>query len=340
VNTAIDDPGQVNYSLQHSEQRIVMLEQQVESYQRMYQLALKHIQIVQQVSAALAIDRAFEITCRELAHYFDVPQAAIAVFDPTRTHLTVVAEYCAPGAPSGLNEQIPVAGNPITQYVLEHHVPMVIVDAQQDERLGPVRDLMRRRGTQSLLIAPILAGDEVLGTLGIDSIIHKEFSETDIVFVQNVTLALSQATHNAKLYADMQRELAERQRAELVIQQQAEILAELSTPLIPVSDRTLVMPLIGSIDTARAQQILEAMLSAVATHSAANIIVDITGLPLIDTHVADTLLRAARAVQLLGAQVIITGIRPEVAQTLVSLGVDLGRIRTFSTLQRGIASTR
>jgi rsbT co-antagonist protein RsbR len=74
-----------------------------------------------------------------------------------------------------------------------------------------------------------------------------------------------------------------------------------------------------------------------ASSRAAIAILDITGVPVVDTHVADTLLHAAQAVKLLGAQVILTGIRPEVAQTLVGLGVDLNAITTYASLQRGIA---
>jgi len=114
-------------------------------------------------------------------------------------------------------------------------------------------------------------------------------------------------------------------------------LAELSTPLIPISNATVVMPLIGSIDSRRAQQIMDTLLSGIASQQAAIAILDITGVVTVDTHVADALVRAAQAVKLLGAQAILTGIRPEVAQLIVALGIDLTNLATFSTLQAGIA---
>jgi anti-anti-sigma regulatory factor len=119
--------------------------------------------------------------------------------------------------------------------------------------------------------------------------------------------------------------------------QQEAILRELSTPLIPLSDEVLVMPLIGALDDRRAGQIIATLLQGVAQAQAQTAIVDITGVPVVDTHVANVLIQAAQAVQLLGAQVVLTGIRPSVAQTLVGLGIDLGGIVTRSTLQDGIA---
>src|SRR6185295_2919913 len=104
---------------------------------------------------------------------------------------------------------------------------------------------------------------------------------------------------------------------------QAAALDELSTPLIPISDDTVIMPLIGNIDSRRAQQVIEALLEGVAETRTQVAILDITGVPVVDTQVANALIGAAQAVKLLGAQVVITGIRPEVAQTLVGLGVDL-----------------
>jgi rsbT co-antagonist protein RsbR len=125
---------------------------------------------------------------------------------------------------------------------------------------------------------------------------------------------------------------------EETIRAQAAILAELSTPLIPISDQVVVMPLIGTLDSQRAQQVLESLLQGIASTRAEIAILDITGVPVVDTQVANALIQAAKAVKLLGAQVILTGIRPEVAQTLVGLDLDLRDVLTHSTLQSGIAA--
>jgi PAS domain S-box-containing protein len=148
-----------------------------------------------------------------------------------------------------------------------------------------------------------------------------------------------------KGFTSIIRDVTEQQQAEnerLILQEQViaaqqAALRELSTPLIPIAENVVAMPLIGSLDSARAQQVIETLLSGVASAHATTAIVDITGVPVVDTQVANALLRAAQAVRLLGAHVILTGIRPEVAQTLVGLGLDLSGIVTRSTLQSGIA---
>jgi rsbT co-antagonist protein RsbR len=124
---------------------------------------------------------------------------------------------------------------------------------------------------------------------------------------------------------------------EETIRAQMAILDELSTPLIPVNDRVVIMPLIGAVDSRRAQKMTETLLMGISTTHAQVAILDITGVPVVDTQVANALVQAAQAVQLLGARVILTGIRPEVAQTLVGMGVDLQGMITRSTLQSGIA---
>jgi anti-anti-sigma regulatory factor len=96
------------------------------------------------------------------------------------------------------------------------------------------------------------------------------------------------------------------------------------------------MPLLGTIDSQRAQMVMETLLEGVAQNQATLAILDITGVPVVDTQVAQALVSAARAVRLLGAQVMLTGIQPQIAQTLVHLGVDLGGISTRGSLQSGI----
>jgi rsbT co-antagonist protein RsbR len=122
-----------------------------------------------------------------------------------------------------------------------------------------------------------------------------------------------------------------------VIEAQRAALRELSTPLIPLAEGVLVMPLIGTIDANRAEQILQTLLEGVSAERARVAILDITGVKVVDAQVASALVRAAHAVRLLGAHVILTGIRAEVAQALIQLGSQLTDLTTRSTLQSGIA---
>lgn len=141
------------------------------------------------------------------------------------------------------------------------------------------------------------------------------------------------------------RDISERKQAEderqqlqqqIILAQQSAI-RELSSPLLPIADHILALPLIGTIDSTRAQQVMETLLQGIATHQASVVIIDITGVQLVDTQVAQALIQTAQAVKLLGAQVILTGIQPPMAQTLVQLGADMRGMLTRSTLQAGIA---
>lgn len=113
-------------------------------------------------------------------------------------------------------------------------------------------------------------------------------------------------------------------------------IRELSTPVILVHDGVLLLPLVGTIDSLRAQQIMETVLSRVTEQQARVLILDIAGVPVVDTQVADYLLKATAAVRLLGAHTILTGISPQVARTMVELGVDISTMETRNKLSDGI----
>ena len=117
---------------------------------------------------------------------------------------------------------------------------------------------------------------------------------------------------------------------------QKSALQELSASLIPVFDKISVMPLVGTIDTERAKLIMENLLDGVVKHRAEVVLLDITGVPIVDTMVAHHIIQAADAVRLVGAKCMLVGIRPEIAQTIVSLGINLNDLTTTSTLRRGM----
>jgi rsbT co-antagonist protein RsbR len=115
-----------------------------------------------------------------------------------------------------------------------------------------------------------------------------------------------------------------------------ETLQELSNPIIPLYNGVLAVPLVGRVDSQRAQALTEALLEAIAREQAEIVLLDITGVAVVDTGVANHLMQTARAAALLGSQVVLVGISAEVAQTLVQLGLDLGQLVTLSNLQSGI----
>jgi len=123
---------------------------------------------------------------------------------------------------------------------------------------------------------------------------------------------------------------------ERVIREQQEAIRELSTPVLPVRERLLILPIIGLIDAQRARQLTEQLLRAIRANRAKVVVIDITGVPAMDADVANHLVRTVDASRLQGAKVIVTGLSPEIAQTLVTIGVDLGKMNTVGDLQGGI----
>jgi PAS domain S-box-containing protein len=136
-------------------------------------------------------------------------------------------------------------------------------------------------------------------------------------------------------------ERAQTQAAQALMQIQLEdaqqqAMQNVTTPIIPIADHIVTMPLVGTLDAVRAQQAMQTLLEGITTYHAKIAVLDITGLSVVDSEVTQALTRIAQAVRLLGAQVVLTGIQPHVAEMLVYLGVDLSGVITRSTLQEGV----
>src|SRR5579862_1146916 len=126
------------------------------------------------------------------------------------------------------------------------------------------------------------------------------------------------------------------QERERIIRQQQEAIRELSTPVLQVRERLLILPIIGVIDPQRARQVTEQLLRGIRSNRAKVVVIDITGVPAVDSTVANHLVQTVDASRLMGATVIVTGLSSEIAQTLVTIGVDLTRMKTVGDLQGGI----
>lgn len=145
--------------------------------------------------------------------------------------------------------------------------------------------------------------------------------------VIGLTLNITEA-HQAKAELESKLALIERQQA---------VIADLETPIIQVWDRILTLPMVGMVDSRRAARVTDDLLNQVSRTHALFAILDLTGVEVVDTATAGHMLNIISAVRLLGAEGIITGIRPNIAQTIISLGVDLSRVRTLATLRDGLA---
>jgi DNA-binding LacI/PurR family transcriptional regulator/anti-anti-sigma regulatory factor/putative methionine-R-sulfoxide reductase with GAF domain len=215
---------------------------------------------------------------------------------------------------------------------------------------------------RSEMALPLISRDKIVGALTVQSTQEAAFGDEDMAVFQTVADQLANAITNAWLYEEAQRayaeveqqvrerteelerEVKERERAQAenlglqqeIIEAQRHALQELSTPIIPVLEGIIVVPLIGSIDTMRARDLTRALLAGIRQHRARVVIVDITGVPMVDSGVADHLNKTIQAARLKGARTIITGISDAVAETIVDLGIDWGGIETLSDLQTGL----
>ncbi len=155
------------------------------------------------------------------------------------------------------------------------------------------------------------------------------------LFVNSIVKAVFE-NGKVKLFSKVVRDqTAWKIQQEKILQQQAELL-ELSTPVLQFRDRMAILPIIGSIDTYRARQLTENLLKSIRTTRAKVVVLDITGVPTVDSKVANHLMQTVEAARLMGARAIVSGISPDVAQSLVALGVELGNIQTVGDLQGAI----
>lgn len=186
--------------------------------------------VIATATTTLEPQTVLETTCRELARAFKSPTAGAALLDDSGRHLEIVAEYVAPGDFSAIGEKIPVDGNPSTQYVLKHKRPLVINNVQSDPRMASVRDLMRKRGVASIILLPLVADGEIVGTLGLDANEPNHFGDDEVALATSAVAAASQVLAKARLLAAEQENTARLER-----------ILELSTELAGIRDEQLLL---------------------------------------------------------------------------------------------------
>lgn len=221
-------------------------------------------------------------------------------------------------------------------YVASTGQPIVVPDAVTMADAQGWGDVARNLSLQSVVYLPFTLGGEVIGVIAVGTDCQMQADE-ELTLLNLFATQLTTALVKAKYDVERAAQVAALQQAAQAQERLLETVRELSTPAIPIYDGILVLPLVGNIDTGRASQIMEAVLTGIAREHASVVIVDVTGVPIIDTGVANHLVQVTQAAQLLGARCMLVGIKPEVAQTLVQLGVDLRSIVTRSDLQAGVA---
>jgi rsbT co-antagonist protein RsbR len=257
----------------------------------------------------------------------------------TKAHATVF----------GLDDPREVMGKTDLDFFSDEHARQAYKDEQEIIRTGnPLLNVEEKetwpdRPDTWVLTSKMPLYDEegnIVGTFGISN---------DITARKRAEEALEKAYAEVEKQveertAELQHEIAEHERAQEenlrlqqeVIEAQKQAIQELSTPVIPVAERIIVMPLIGSIDTMRARDITRALLAGIREHRAEVVILDVTGVPVVDSGVANLLNKTIQAVRLKGAHTIITGLSDVVAETIVDLGIDWSGIEALADLQTGL----
>ena len=319
------------------------------------------------VASILELDKLLNLIVQQAATLFQGTGGIINLVDWEKKEDEVIV--ASGSVASALGFRSPLEGS-LGGWVALHNQPVISNQLQNDERVDP-RMRSGEVRVQSAAIAPLIIKDQVIGTLVVqDKQGGKgEFDQADLDLLVAFANQAATAIENARLYEKVQQELTERKQAEEalqkayeevekqvgertaelqretaererlqqeVIEAQKRALRELSTPIIPVMERIIVMPLIGSIDTLRAKDITRSLLAGIRDHRAKVVILDITGVPIVDTGVANHLNKTIQAARLKGAQTIVTGIADAVAEAIVDLGIDWSGIETLADLQTGL----
>ncbi len=214
--------------------------------------------------------------------------------------------------------------------------PIVVTDIVSTADREGWGDIARAARLKSSIYVPFGRGETVLGVLTVSTLDEMNPQE-ELTLINLFASQLTTALFKVEYDEERAQQIQALEAAAVAQQRLLETVRELSTPAIPIYDGILALPLVGNIDTGRAGQIMETVLTSIAREHASVVILDVTGVPVIDTGVANHLVQVTQAAQLLGARAMLVGIKPEVAQTLVQLGVDLSSIITRSNLQSGVA---
>jgi GAF domain-containing protein len=267
---------------------------------------------------------------------FDTASFFVSIYDEARqeweTLLDIIRGQHQPSSRYSVREGI-------TGYIIRNRCALLFYTAAE------LRHFMEEQGVvqigelpKSWLGVPMIAADHVVGTIAVESYdTEHAYSEADQALLSAVAAQAAIAIQNARLYTQIQQQVEELRQSNETQAHLWQQVQEMSTPVIPVQDRILVLPLVGTIDSERARRLTDRLLQAVRETRALVILLDITGVPVVDTMVAQTLIQCASAARLLGAEVVLVGVRSEVAQTLVTLEVGMEGLVTKSNLQAGIA---
>jgi anti-anti-sigma factor len=195
--------------------------------------------------------------------------------------------------------------------------------------------LAREKNVHTLVSIPLIGRGKVLGAIYLESEVANACTSAGLAMLERIASAVSVMIANALLFGQLVERTRELETAYQRQERMFQTISELSSPVAPITRGILVLPLVGTIDSNRTGRIMETLLQEISARQAQVVLIDITGVSVVDTYVANHLLQAAQAVRLLGAEVVLVGITPVVAQTIIALGMDLGHLTTRADLEGG-----
>jgi anti-anti-sigma regulatory factor len=344
-----------------------LVEQTEERLRQQIQQTRTGVEIGHMVTSATETSAIIERAVQMIHSAFGYYHVGLFTLDRETGH-AILMDAAGEGA-SFLTEKgtrLPLSGTTAVAVAIRQEKRLMVTSWQErrDARGNKVEFTYGRLFTRVELVIPLQVGDRILGALDVHRQELLAFSEDDMHVLEglagNIANALDGVLHFQdrmeaaaaleKAYAEveqrveertaeLQRETAERERLQQeVIEAQKRSIRELSTPIIPIMDNIIIVPLIGTIDAVRAKDITRSLLAGVREHQAKVVIMDITGVPLVDSGVADYLDRTVQAARLKGAHTVVTGISSAVAEAIVDLGIDWTGLETRSDLQTGLRS--
>ncbi len=285
------------------------------------------------ISGTLELEEVLERIYQQISRLMETVNCYIALYDPGEDEVSFPLAY-----EHGQRQRWRPrrGGQGLTEYVLRTGQPLLLRE-NVDEELEARGISSIGAEAQSWLGVPLQIGDRTIGVLAVQSYTAANlYSEDDQRILSAIARQAAIAVENARTVAEMRKLNLELQGTLDTQKQLLQTIRELSTPVVPLLEGIILLPLVGHIDSNRARHIMDQVLIGVQSHRARLVIVDITGVPVVDTMVAQSLVQAAQAVHLLGAEAVLVGIMPEVAHTMVGLGIDLTLLVTRSDLQSGL----
>jgi PAS domain S-box-containing protein len=269
-----------------------------------------------------------EVKYRTLIETID---AGYVIVDQDGTVIDANPEYVRLTGESRLEE---ILGRKVTEWTVDH---------QREEHRGIIKKCFGEGRIRNIMLDFIDGKGNVTPvelnatTIEIDGKLRAIKMVRDIIERKAAEKVLQErADELERLNQNLRAEMDERKRAENIISRQSREILEIATPVLQVWEGIVAAPLIGTLDSLRTQQLMEQLLQRIVETNSLVALIDVTGVPAIDTQTAQHLIEAISAVRLLGAQVVLTGIRPAIAQTLVHLGIDLSNVNTCSSLSAGL----